>query len=155
MFFTGNPFALAIWNQAIPISGERRPSRDRIPTPFVKETGWWTDTDGLVYSGRIWRFMHKCWPAQVVLWSLGRKKPQWELVRILVAPKGLCVDTWHLLDFIACQEDTAVSGDCRGVQFNETATTADIPRESHAGTQVPRTGYLTSKGHKITGCIFG
>ena len=49
--------------------------------PHLSWRRWaeWADelfaTDGLLYTVRHWCFMHKWWPAQVVLWSLGRKKP--------------------------------------------------------------------------------
>ena len=52
VFFTGIPFFWQSGCQAVPV-GERRPSRDRIPTPFVKEMGPWTSCD--CWLGRRWK----------------------------------------------------------------------------------------------------
>jgi hypothetical protein len=63
----------------------------------------WADelfaTDGLLYNGRDWRFRGKWWPAQVALWSFGRrwKCDSFDALRSQWETSGIFWSLWETL----------------------------------------------------------
>ncbi|CAL1159441.1 unnamed protein product, partial [Cladocopium goreaui] len=167
--------SLAAHVEAVPLTGGRRPSRDRIPTPFFKEQSPVEEravqfNDGDEVSGleieteipadsMMRRSRYRIATPHVRL-DFMEAKSRLQLEPGSEEPKHVRISNAADIEAIPIsgerrpsrdriptpfvKEDIAVSGDCRGVQFNDTATTADLPRESHAGTLVPWTGAILS-----------